>query len=442
MRPDSRLHIVPAAGGQARELRANLAVMNSWHSFSPNGRWLVFSSKGRSPYTRMYLTHIDQDGQDTPPVEIENSTAANRAVNIPEFVNIGKADWQKIDIPAIEFYKQFNRAWEITQKGRSQDAIAAWREALALNPDDPRANNNIAVSLSQAGLMDEAIAHWEKALQSYSAYGEVHRNLARAYLHRQKPDAALVHAQEAVRINPADFEARNHLGVALLRNGRLEEALSQFQQVLAVAPRDFEARYNSGLALMMRGRPEDAIVQFNAALQIAPTDPRGHNDIGIALLRTGRSGEGIAHLRKAVALDGNFTQASRNLGNALYLESRHAEALEQWRNVLRREPDDITVLYQAAWVCATSPEKSVRNGVVAIEWAARAVRLSQGEPEHLDALAAALAEAGNFPEAAATAERALEAARKASKSGLATNVEARLGWYRKGLPFREAARVK
>ena len=62
--------------------------MNSWHSFSPNGRWLVFSSKSRSPYTQMYLTHIDENGNDSPAILIEGSTAANRAVNIPEFVNI------------------------------------------------------------------------------------------------------------------------------------------------------------------------------------------------------------------------------------------------------------------------------------------------------------------------------------------------------------------
>ena len=62
--------------------------MNSWHSFSPNGRWLVFSSKSRSPYTQMYLTHIDENGNDSPAILIDNATAANRAVNIPEFVNI------------------------------------------------------------------------------------------------------------------------------------------------------------------------------------------------------------------------------------------------------------------------------------------------------------------------------------------------------------------
>jgi hypothetical protein len=88
MRPDSQLYIVPITGGTARRMRANTSLMNSWHSFSPNGRWLVFSSKARSPYTQMYLTHIDANGNDSPAILIDNTTAANRAVNIPEFANI------------------------------------------------------------------------------------------------------------------------------------------------------------------------------------------------------------------------------------------------------------------------------------------------------------------------------------------------------------------
>ena len=100
MRPDSQLYIVPAAGGAARRMRCNTPLMNSWHSFSPNGRWLVFSSKSRSPYTQMFLTHIDEDGNDSPAILIENSTAANRAVNIPEFVNIPPDGMLKIEAPA------------------------------------------------------------------------------------------------------------------------------------------------------------------------------------------------------------------------------------------------------------------------------------------------------------------------------------------------------
>jgi hypothetical protein len=98
MRPDSQLYIVPFNGGVARRMRANTSLMNSWHSFSPNGRWMVFSSKARSPYTQLYLTHIDANGNDSPAILLDNTTAANRAANIPEFVNIASDGIEDIQV--------------------------------------------------------------------------------------------------------------------------------------------------------------------------------------------------------------------------------------------------------------------------------------------------------------------------------------------------------
>ncbi len=113
MRPDSKLYIVPFEGGEARPLESNLPVMNSWHTFNPNGRWLAFSSKSPSLYTHLYLTHIDDQGHASPPVVVENATASNRAVNIPEFVNLGSEGLDHIDTPAIDFYREFDVAQQL-----------------------------------------------------------------------------------------------------------------------------------------------------------------------------------------------------------------------------------------------------------------------------------------------------------------------------------------
>ncbi len=124
MRPDSQLYMVPFQGGAARRMRANTRLMNSWHSFSPNGRWLVFSSKARSPYTQMYLTHIDADGNDSPAILIDNATAANRAVNIPEFVNI-PADG--IDDIKVEVADEATRAANAKDTGATKSGGSTQR---------------------------------------------------------------------------------------------------------------------------------------------------------------------------------------------------------------------------------------------------------------------------------------------------------------------------
>jgi len=106
--------------------------------------------------------------------------------------------------------------------------------------------------------------------------------------------------------------------------------------------------------------------------------------------------------------------------------------------VLRAVPEDVGVLAQAAWALATCPTASVRRGAEAVALAERAARLSGGhEPSVLDALAAAYAEAGRFPDAVRTAERALDLARQQGNAQLAVGLDARAALYRARTPFRE-----
>ncbi len=98
LQPDSKLYMVPAKGGRAREMACNRGRFNSWHSWSPNGKWLIFSSKAYSPYTELFLTHIDQDGMDSPPVRLDRFSDKPYAANIPEFMNITPDRLQKITL--------------------------------------------------------------------------------------------------------------------------------------------------------------------------------------------------------------------------------------------------------------------------------------------------------------------------------------------------------
>ena len=162
MRPDGKLYIVPVQGGEARLMRCNTPLMNSWHSFSPNGRWLVFSSKSRSPYTQLFLTHLDENGNDTPAVMIENSTAANRAANIPEFVNVAADGFQRIDAPVAEYYRLIDDASEAMNAGRHEQAIPLLKQALAENPGDAVVHNSFGSALAATGHLAEAVAQYRQ----------------------------------------------------------------------------------------------------------------------------------------------------------------------------------------------------------------------------------------------------------------------------------------
>ena len=400
MRPDSELYIVPAGGGEARRLRANTASMNSWHSFSPNGRWLVFSSKSRSPYTQMFLTHLDEGGRDSPAILIENSTAANRAVNIPEFVNLPPDGLLHIDVPAAEFYRLFDSAVELDRAGKHTEAVAEWTKALAIDGENTKARNNLGMALLDVGASGEAATQFRKA----------------------------------VDLNPAFLEAHNNLGVALMQSGKFDEAITHFRLVVEANPDVPQALYNLGSALLEAGRAGEAIGPLERVVEANPRSAASQGTLGRALAAQHRWDSAISHLGQAIEIDPVSAEARFNLADALYAQGKTIDALAQWREGLKLDPGNVAVLNQTAWTLATSADAAVRNGAEAVALGERAMKITAGrDPAVCDAMAAAYAEAGRFLEAVQTAQTGLAAAPAGPR---AEGLRARAALYAKGLPYR------
>jgi Flp pilus assembly protein TadD len=301
MRPDGKLFIIPAAGGTPRRMNCNTPLMNSWHSFSPNGRWLVFSSKSRSPYTQMFLTHIDKSGDDSPPILIENSTAANRAVNIPEFVNIPPDGITKIDAPAAEYALHADLALELMKNKQFQASVQEWNKALALAPDEAWVDNNLGLALMQSGKIDDAIAYYRKALV----------------------------------VNPRSSEVCNNLGEALSGKGDDKEALVQFEKAVLFDTGSAIARANLGLILASKGQMEKAIYHLRIAAMELPDTPFIHRTLGHALMNKGNFQEASIQLEEAVSLsDGKEPLSLFLLGRAYEGLGRSSEAVETERQAL------------------------------------------------------------------------------------------------------------
>ncbi len=506
MRPDGRLYIVPATGGVARLMHCNTPLMNSWHSFSPSGRWMVFSSKNRSPYTQMYLTHIDADGNDTPPILIENSTAANRAVNIPEFINMPSRGIDRIDTPAVDFYKQFDVADEMAKKGEYVAAIPEWQKALAMDPNDAHARNNYGQTLARAGNTDEAIAelrrviaakpdyaeaennlgfvlaglgkteeaaaHYLRAIAAKPGYAPPYNNLGHTLVSQGHFDEAIARFEQALSINPDFAEARNNLGFALASENHLDEAASAYRRAIESDPRYADAYNNLGVVLARQHRVDDAIASFTKAIELDPAcvgveSNLGHallaaarvddaiphlaraiettpdsaelqTDLGSALAQRQRIDEALPHFERAVQLAPNLVRARDYLGVALEGKGRAAEALSQWRTALQQDPDNLRILNDAAWLLATSPNPSVRNGKEALILAQHAVdRTSGQDPVLLGTLAAARAECGDYDQALELEQQAASLAARQGKSQLAAILDTRVSQLRSKTPIRQ-----
>ena len=118
---------------------------------------------------------------------------------------------------------------------------------------------------------------------------------------------------------------------------------------------------------------------------------------------------------------------------------RTREAVAQYREALRLNPNLAGALNNLAWVLATSPDDELRNGAEAVRLAERACELTHyGQPLFIGTLAAAYAEAGRFPEAVTTAEKAEQLATTAGLTAVAAKNRQLLELYRAGKPYHES----
>jgi Flp pilus assembly protein TadD len=335
MRPDSKLYIVPFEGGQARLMKCNTSLMNSWHTFSPNGRWMAFSSKSRSPYTQMFLTHLNAGGNDTPPILIDNATAANRAVNLPEFVNIPPGGMEKIDAPATEFYRAFNAAIESMKKNRFEEAVQQWRKALEMNPDDGKAHFNLGYSLSQSDKLDEALAEYRKACQLSPEDPLAFANFALALAQSGDLDEAILNYRKSLALDAANPAVEADLGVALFDKGLAPEAIERLRKAIAMAPDFAEARNKLGSILAKSGQTAEALEHLEKAVALNPDSVEYRFNLGYVLGLKGDFAGAIPHLEKAVRLSGGKEwQCLAMLGAAYSKTGRAADAVQSLRQAL------------------------------------------------------------------------------------------------------------
>jgi tetratricopeptide (TPR) repeat protein len=245
-----------------------------------------------------------------------------------------------------------------------------------------------------------------------------------------------------LRLNPDCWVAHNNLGSVFLQQGRMDEAATCFQRALELKPDYADAHYNLAIVLWQEGRVDEAITHYQNALQISPDLADAHVNLGNALTQKGRVDEAIAHYQKALQIKPNLPEAHMNLGNLFLQQGRMREAIAHFQKALQIEPADPAIQNNLAWLLATCPEASLRNGNKAVELARQANELTGGEnPAVLLTLAAAFAETGRFAEAVETAQHALRLAQAQSNTRLAAQLQLELKLYQAGSPFHIPAQT-
>jgi serine/threonine-protein kinase len=178
-------------------------------------------------------------------------------------------------------------------------AEGEFREAIRLVPDDAVTHYNLGNALRHQGKLAEAIAAFRDAIRLNPEHVEARICLGSVLCDGWHDyPAAISEFHESIRLEPDNAEAHRCLGVALREQGKLDEAVVAFLAAIRLKADFAEAHFNLGIALAMQGKLDEAAAAYREAIRLKPDYAEAHCNLGNALTRQFQFGEALAQFRR------------------------------------------------------------------------------------------------------------------------------------------------
>ena len=223
----------------------------------------------------------------------------------------------------------------LNEEGRIDEAIEAFRGALAVNPRDADARTNLGLALSKAGDEEGAEEQYRLALEIDPKHADAMVNLGNSLLGQEgRVDEAIASYRRALEVDPEKAVARTNLGLALSAAGDAEGSQQQYRSALEVDPRNMEALSKLGLWAFQEGDWSEAGEYYRRALEINPGNMATILQLAAIRSQQERHDEALDLYRSASEIDPNASVPIAGTARELQRMGRHQEAIDQFEIAL------------------------------------------------------------------------------------------------------------
>jgi predicted TPR repeat methyltransferase len=256
--------------------------------------------------------------------------------------------------PGSAIYQHnYGEAWLAV--GEPEQAMLAFRKAIALEPNRPEPYAGLGVALQRRDRWGESVDALGKAVELGLRHPATYVDLARSLMRCQKHDEAEAFLARAEELNPDVAELWQVRGEVLGQRRKYAEAIEAFHRAARLAPHYARPHHGAGVVLALHGDFDAAATAMRRALELDPHYPEAECGLGAILLRTGKATEAIACYERALAARPAYHEARADLALAYEKAGRLKDAAGQYATLARATSQEAFYRFQQASVGQGEP---------------------------------------------------------------------------------------
>jgi len=250
---------------------------------------------------------------------------------------------------------EFEKGNQLLQEGKLEDAIAAYRHAIELNPAHSWFHQHLGEALAKVGRLDEAVTAFRCATELNPDFSWSYHHLGDALAQQEKWEQAAEAFGRGIELNAEHFGTYLGLGKSLAKVGQVDQAIAAYRRASELNP-DTDWIYD-GLASLLRQRTQsdlaemialyDHIIELNPdnvqayhnLLQVQPDNWEVWLQLAQALMRREQIEEASAAYRRAIELNPSSIEANYELGVALARQKQWEEVMGACQLVVELSPE-------------------------------------------------------------------------------------------------------
>ena len=231
----------------------------------------------------------------------------------------------------------FNKALVLDAKGQYDDAITEYETALHLNPNDLEISNSLAVDYTRTGQYDLAIQTFEQIQEFDPGYEPSYCNRIITYTEMGQHDLAEQMFYLAQQINPDCALCFYNIGNSLFARGQYKKAIRCWQKTAELEPSHPQINYRIAQAYWSESDMERGRWHFLAELRVNPGEIDVILDYGLFLLEVGDIESAKEKFNRILELQPDFALALFYLGEIAFDNCDYERAVPLFNQALRQD---------------------------------------------------------------------------------------------------------